>query len=578
MTVAATGTAPLTYQWRFNGADLSGQTGSTLAFSPATTNDAGGYDVVVNNNYGSVTSLVATLTVNAGGAVAPAITTQPANQTVTQGQNATFSVTATGTAPLSYYWEKGTTPVAGPAGASFTVTNAQTADAGSYSVIVSNSAGTATSTAATLTVNTTSQAPYIITPPASQTVLSSTPATFTVVAGGTTPLRYQWYFNNKVLDNQTGASLTLNSVGPANAGNYYVVVSNRRGSITSSAAQLALISVSGTYNGLFYESQGISIPSSGSFTANVTTRGKFSAALLFLGRKYSLSGQFNSSGLATNTVVRRALSTLTVELQLDLSGGDQIQGRVTDGTWSAPLLANRATFSATGNPAPYAGAYTLMLPGTPGSIQTPAGNGFGTVKIDSTGRIIFAGTLADGAKVAQTTTISKSGVWPLWGTLYSTEGSILGWLTFANRPGDDINGVVTWTKSPQASARYYPAGFVFPISAVGSKFVSSVGIAELNLSSGRVELVDGNLAQGVTNQVTLAFNNKITGTGGSTVAISIAPSSGLLTGTVLDPATGRSIAVRGAILQKQNLGYGYFLGVNLTGWGLSQSGWFYFGP
>jgi hypothetical protein len=87
-------------------------------------------------------------------AAAPSITAQPANQTVTAGQTATFSVTAAGTTPLNYQWQKGTTLITGATSASYTTPVTTTADSGSqYSVVVSNAIGNATSNAATLTVN-----------------------------------------------------------------------------------------------------------------------------------------------------------------------------------------------------------------------------------------------------------------------------------------------------------------------------------------------------------------------------------------------------------------------------------------
>ena len=90
-----------------------------------------------------------------GGTVtAPAIATQPANQSVNAGQTATFSVTAKGTAPLSYQWQKGTTAIAGATSASYTTPATTTSDNGTqYRVLVTNSQGTATSNSATLTVN-----------------------------------------------------------------------------------------------------------------------------------------------------------------------------------------------------------------------------------------------------------------------------------------------------------------------------------------------------------------------------------------------------------------------------------------
>ena len=85
--------------------------------------------------------------------VPPSITTQPSSQTVTAGQTATFAVTASGTAPLSYQWQKNGTPVGGNS-ASYTTPPTTTGDNGAqFTVVVSNSAGTTTSNAAMLTVN-----------------------------------------------------------------------------------------------------------------------------------------------------------------------------------------------------------------------------------------------------------------------------------------------------------------------------------------------------------------------------------------------------------------------------------------
>jgi hypothetical protein len=85
---------------------------------------------------------------------APTIATQPANQAVVAGQTATFAVTATGTAPMSYQWQNGTTAITGATSASYTTPATATSESGTqYRVVVSNSQGTATSNPATLTVN-----------------------------------------------------------------------------------------------------------------------------------------------------------------------------------------------------------------------------------------------------------------------------------------------------------------------------------------------------------------------------------------------------------------------------------------
>jgi hypothetical protein len=153
-SVVATGTAPLSYQWRKNTVNISGATGASYTTPATTTADNNSkFDVIVSNSAGSMTSAQATLTVSAA-PVAPSITTQPANQTVNAGQTATFSVTATGTAPLTYQWQENGAAITGATAASYTTPVTTTADSGeSFRVVVSNAVGSMTSNPATLTVN-----------------------------------------------------------------------------------------------------------------------------------------------------------------------------------------------------------------------------------------------------------------------------------------------------------------------------------------------------------------------------------------------------------------------------------------
>ncbi|MBA4137822.1 MAG: hypothetical protein C0518_10940 [Opitutus sp.] len=159
-TVVATGTAPLGYQWRRNGTPISGNstaTTATLVLASADLAAAGSYDVVISNPAGSLTSNAAQLTVLA---VAPAITANPNAQLVTTGGSASFSVAATGSAPLSYQWRRNGSAlsnggnITGAQSATLTVSPAALADVGSYDVVVTNSAGFATSTSAPLGLTT----------------------------------------------------------------------------------------------------------------------------------------------------------------------------------------------------------------------------------------------------------------------------------------------------------------------------------------------------------------------------------------------------------------------------------------
>ena len=231
-SVTATGTA-LNYQWQKNGTSIGGATAASYTISSTTTNDAASYSVVISNAVGSTNSATATLTVN----VPPGITTQPVSQNINQGSPVTFSVTATGTAPLTYQWLKNGTNISGATSSSYTISSVATTDAANYTVAVANVAGSTNSSAATLTVNV---PPTITTQPASQTVIVGNPVTFTVAATGTGPLSYQWQKNGANISGATAASYTVGSVGTNDAANYTAIVTNIAGSVTSSTATLTV--------------------------------------------------------------------------------------------------------------------------------------------------------------------------------------------------------------------------------------------------------------------------------------------------------------------------------------------------
>jgi len=189
----------------------------------------------------SISEITAIYIAGIGGkckATPPSITTQPGAQTVNQGGQASFVVAASGTAPLSYQWYKNNDQqsVAGAVSYGLSFPSAQTSDNGNYYVKVSNSAGTATSQPATLTVIV---PPSIQMQPTSQTVNGGAPVTFTVSASGTSPA-YQWFHNGVAIPGASTASITLNGVGLADAGQYRVVVSNSGGAATSVLATLAV--------------------------------------------------------------------------------------------------------------------------------------------------------------------------------------------------------------------------------------------------------------------------------------------------------------------------------------------------
>ncbi len=146
LTVEATGSP--TYQWQKNGENIAGAIAATFSVASAAVGDAGDYRVIASNAGGSVTSAVATVTV----LVPPTISTQPQGLTVTVGSSATFEVVASGVPAPTYQWRLNSTPISGQTSATLVIPSAQLADAGDYTVEVSNPAGSIVSSVAHLSV------------------------------------------------------------------------------------------------------------------------------------------------------------------------------------------------------------------------------------------------------------------------------------------------------------------------------------------------------------------------------------------------------------------------------------------
>jgi hypothetical protein len=233
-TVAANGSSPFGYQWCFNGAMISGATNTSLTLPAPQAADAGGYSVVVSNFVGSVTSQVATLTVN----IPAYITAQPVSQSVIQGQAVAFTVGAGGTANVNYQWYFNGAQLGGDSKKStITLGAVGTNDAGDYTVVVHNNYGAVTSAVAVLSIL---LPPAITNQPQSQALAIGQTADFSVGVTGASPLDYQWYFNGAILPGATNAIFTLTDIHATNAGSYTVVVTNLAGFATSAAAALTV--------------------------------------------------------------------------------------------------------------------------------------------------------------------------------------------------------------------------------------------------------------------------------------------------------------------------------------------------
>lgn len=165
-TVEASSSLGLTYKWFKDGSLLGGATTAAYTIGSVQPSNAGSYTVTITDGNSTVTTPAAVLTViSSSQSTAPAFTSQPTAQTVTVGGAATFTVAASGNPAPSYQWLKDGAAITNRANVSgattsiLTITSASASDAGNYSVTASNSAGSATSTAAALTVNSGSSGP-----------------------------------------------------------------------------------------------------------------------------------------------------------------------------------------------------------------------------------------------------------------------------------------------------------------------------------------------------------------------------------------------------------------------------------
>lgn len=377
------------YQWYKDGTILSGQRNSTLNITNTSSNDAGSYSVTASNSMGSATSSTALLTVYN----APSIVTQPISQSVTSGNNVSFSVTASGSATLTYQWYKDGLSISGANSSSYAITNVSSATAGTYTVTITNNYGSATSNGALLTVTTATVAPTISSQPNSTSVTSGNSASFTVSVSGTPPFSYQWRKDGLAINGANSSTYTINTTSPTDSGSYSVLVSNSVGSTLSNSAILAVttnaptitsqpsatsiiaggtalfsVSVSGT-SPFSYQWKKDGTPISGATSstyiisgASTKDAGGYSVTVT------NISGSVTSSA-ATLTVAAPKLSNLSVRTTLD-ANQIVIVGLTMSGGSKTALIR--------------AGGPTLATFGVPNVMQDPKIELYnGSVKIDA---------------------------------------------------------------------------------------------------------------------------------------------------------------------------------------------------
>jgi len=236
-----------TYQWTKDGVNVPGATDTILTLNGVTAASAGAYRLVATNSSGSITSNTATLTVNSVAPSGVAHTPNKADSVAALYGSITYRATVgAGTPPLTYQWKKNNVALVRTGtrtdSAYLVLTNLALTDSGSYSVTVSNTAGSASSTATHLTVQ--AIAPKVTVSPAGATTRApgDTITLRGTVTQGSTPFTYQWYHNGVSMTGRTRDTLKLGSlVYPADTGSYRITVTNGAGSASDSARILVQV-------------------------------------------------------------------------------------------------------------------------------------------------------------------------------------------------------------------------------------------------------------------------------------------------------------------------------------------------
>jgi hypothetical protein len=246
LTASASGTPAPTYQWWRNGMTFPSWTGSVLTLYGVSSNDSGTYTVVATNAAGSATSESAVVTVGSTSTSdsAPVFTTQPANQTGAPGSTVYLTATASGTPAPTYQWWRNGTTFSSWTGQVLALYGLSSNDEGTYSVVATNSGGSA-SARAVVTVTSTSSGyatPVFTTQPASQTVPAGSTVYLTAAASGTPNPTYQWWRSGMTYPSWTGPTLTLSGVTSSDQGTYSVVATNAAGSAMSDPAVITVTS------------------------------------------------------------------------------------------------------------------------------------------------------------------------------------------------------------------------------------------------------------------------------------------------------------------------------------------------
>ena len=608
-TVIVMGPNP-TYQWQLNQVDIPGATQSSYTVDPVSVATGGNYRVVVSNAAGSVNSPEVALTVLTDVALPSIKATVPlknfgysdSSSPAVSGYQLAISGTAADAARVTNV----TYSINGSAEANAPITGAINARNWTATVPVVPGTNVVTLKAYDFSGNV---SPALVIP-----FFYNVPSTFTLNVNGVgSVLSKAVAWGNPI----NGASLlvgrpyTLTAVPDPTFGNIftnwtdggnavlqtnvliYNFIMSSNLTINANFITNPFSIYAGTYNGLFFETNGIAHRSAGFIFAKVTSKQAVSAKLSFDGNTFAASGKFRIDG-STDLVVKRdkiGKSNLNLHLQMDFGGGsDKVLGTLTETNvnWVANIEADRLVWTPTNHAT--TNMYTVVLPGFTNASEGPMGDSFMVYNVATNGDAkVLVNGLSDYAKPAKffKTAVSKNGSIAVFSQLYQQAyanpidntkivkeymGELIGWLTIqTNTNTVSMNlaplGALQWNNPGVTNVPAYANGFTNAAEVKASLYQPQLpGTRVMNVSTAAVTIAEGELAGPITATVAWDINNKwITQLPLDSTLFkpTFTATKAAIGGAFKHPAnTAVATKVFGVVLQDYNTGTGYFVSPN----------------
>ncbi len=338
---------------------------------------------------------------------------------------------------------------------------------------------------------------------------------------------------------------------------------------TTPPPQRTVSRLAGSFSGLVHPTAVMAHDAIGFIEVHIDDDGAFHGELHYAGRAHGLRGKFDEKNAASIQIRRRRQKPINLRLWIDPNKDpDVLLGATSNGRATSEILADRHVYDGKDKQAPQAGRYTLALAGNADNAADFFGNGFGTLTVTDAGEVQFEGYLGDGTRFEQTAHVSRKGVWSFYAPVHQDKGCVVGWIRFKEQSFGDLFGQLTWIHPEVKDDQQLAQGFTAELSVIGSRYHPQTGsVPTLGTASGYLALTgDGFKGRTFVNSFTLDGNRlQFANATPLKCRVTLKPSTGLFGGTFIHPGNGKTTPLRGAILQKQRSGAGFFIGPNRAG-------------